>query len=391
MKRTAILMLATALALAGCDKKGGDAAASGAPVAMTPGNAITSAADATVGMTIDGEIKKNGDAPAQSNFYKFTYTGKLRDVVKVRLENKSTTLRPEIKIYNSERSAKFDKYDGTPGANVEQDLSMNPGDVIYVEVLPYESVGAYRLSVLAQKAYDANEANDDVLKPTPVNFGNPIEGSVMDNQDNDWFHFTANSSGKVTVAVENQSSTLRPDVKVFNANKSAIMEKYDGTPGAGLDFTVDVPAGQDFYVQIVPYESTGKYRLTARGAVMASDMASALKTAAHIDLYGVYFDTDQSFVKPESANTLTEVANLLKADPTLRLEIAGHTDNAGSKEHNAQLSQGRADAVVAALVGQYGIDPGRLVAKGYGDSKPVAPNDNPAGMAKNRRVELRRL
>ena len=84
-------------------------------------------------------------------------------------------------------------------------------------------------------------------------------------------------------------------------------------------------------------------------------------------------------------------ANLLKADPTLRLEIAGHTDNAGSKEHNAQLSQGRADAVVAALVGQYGIAPGRLVAKGYGDSKPVAPNDNPAGMAKNRRVELRRL
>jgi OOP family OmpA-OmpF porin len=55
------------------------------------------------------------------------------------------------------------------------------------------------------------------------------------------------------------------------------------------------------------------------------------------------------------------------------------------------LSQGRAQVVVQALVGQYGIDPSRLVAKGYGETKPVVPNSNPANMAKNRRVELRKL
>jgi outer membrane protein OmpA-like peptidoglycan-associated protein len=96
-------------------------------------------------------------------------------------------------------------------------------------------------------------------------------------------------------------------------------------------------------------------------------------------------------VRPESGATLTEVANLLKAQPGLRVEVGGHTDNTGEKAHNMELSKARAEAVVAALVSQHGIDPKRLVAKGYGASKPVADNDSTAGKAKNRRVELRKL
>lgn len=124
--------------------------------------------------------------------------------------------------------------------------------------------------------------------------------------------------------------------------------------------------------------------------VKAADMADALATKGAIDLYGIYFDTDKTEVKPESKATLDELASLLKIDRSLKLEVSGHTDNAGSHDHNLTLSQGRAEAVVQALVGQYGIDPSRLVAKGYGDSKPVAPNTSPANMAKNRRVELRK-
>lgn len=389
MKRTSILLLAAAIALAGCSKHApGDTAAPSAPVTMAAGNTIMNAAPATIGMTVAGEIVK---ADGGSNFYRFDNPGKLRDIIMIRLTNKSTTLSPSIKIYDALRSQLTYKYDGTKGASLELPISLDPGKSIYVEVEPYGSTGAYELSAIAQKAYDANEANDDQLSPTPVKFGSSIEGSIMDEKDNDWYHFTATTSPKVTIALENLSTTLSPSVVVYSASKSQVTYKYDGTKGAGLELTADLQPGQDFYVKVEPYGSSGKYRLTARAAVLAADMASALKTAAHIDLYGVYFDTDQTFVKPESGNTLTEVANLLKADPTLRLEIAGHTDNAGSKDHNATLSQGRADAVVAALVGQYGIDASRLVAHGYGDSKPVAPNDDPAGMAKNRRVELRRI
>ncbi|MFI4973700.1 MAG: OmpA family protein [Caulobacterales bacterium] len=386
MRLYAILLLT--FAIAACSRL--NTAAGGPPsppVSLAGGASIDKAASANVGTTVSGEMVANGP----SNFYRFTYTGAQRDLVLIRLENKSSTLRPEIKIYNADRSQLFDKYDGTPGASVEQPMSFEPGQVIYVEVTPYGSAGAYQLSALAQKAYDANEPNETVLTAKPVKFGDSIEGNIWDDKDFDWFHISAPTTGKVTVVLENLSPTLRPDVKVYSSSKSQIIEKYDGTPGAALDFDVDVDAGKDFYVEVVPYGSTGKYRLTTRAAVQAADMAAALKSKGLIDLYGVYFDTDQTTVKPESTTTLSEVGTLLKTDASLKLEVSGHTDNSGTKSHNMTLSQGRAEAVVAWLVGQYGVDASRLVAKGYGDTKPVAPNDSPADMAKNRRVELRKI
>lgn len=125
--------------------------------------------------------------------------------------------------------------------------------------------------------------------------------------------------------------------------------------------------------------------------VKAVDIADALATKGFIDLYGIYFDTDKSNIKPESAKTLEEIASLLKIDRSLKLEVSGHTDNTGDKTHNLRLSEGRAKAVVDALVKKYGIDPARLKAKGYGDSKPVAPNNTEEGRSKNRRVELRKM
>jgi OmpA-OmpF porin, OOP family len=125
--------------------------------------------------------------------------------------------------------------------------------------------------------------------------------------------------------------------------------------------------------------------------VKAADIADALAAKGVFDLYGVYFDTDKTVVKPESTASLDEVASLLKIDRSLKLEVSGHTDNTGDKAHNMTLSQGRADAVKAMLVSKYGIDAKRLVAKGYGDTKPVAPNTSDANKAKNRRVELRKV
>jgi OmpA-OmpF porin, OOP family len=125
--------------------------------------------------------------------------------------------------------------------------------------------------------------------------------------------------------------------------------------------------------------------------VKAADIADALATTGAVDLYGIYFDVDKAVVRPESDKTLDVVASLLKIDRSLKLEIAGHTDSTGDKEHNLKLSQDRAAAVVDALVKKYSIDPARLQAQGYGDSKPVAGNDTEEGRAKNRRVELKRL
>lgn len=123
-------------------------------------------------------------------------------------------------------------------------------------------------------------------------------------------------------------------------------------------------------------------------AVSADDMAKALAADGRISLYGIHFDFNKSAVKPESKPTLEQIAALLKGQPALKLAVVGHTDNVGGDKYNLGLSERRADAVVAALVEDYGIDAERMQASGAGMGKPVASNDDEAGRAKNRRVEL---
>jgi OOP family OmpA-OmpF porin len=107
-------------------------------------------------------------------------------------------------------------------------------------------------------------------------------------------------------------------------------------------------------------------------------------------LEGVTFETDSAKLRPESREILDRIAESLRAWPGIRVEVQGHTDASGSAAHNLVLSQARADAVRIYLAGQ-GVDPSRLVTKGYGESKPLAPNTTREGKAKNRRVELVKL
>jgi outer membrane protein OmpA-like peptidoglycan-associated protein len=107
-------------------------------------------------------------------------------------------------------------------------------------------------------------------------------------------------------------------------------------------------------------------------------------------LRGVTFESGRSALKPESFTVLDIVAASLVANPEIRIEIAGHTDNTGSDALNTRLSQARADAVRTYLASK-GVAPDRMVAKGYGPSLPVAANTTVAGRAQNRRVELRQL
>ncbi|HXF95806.1 MAG TPA: OmpA family protein, partial [Gemmatimonadales bacterium] len=107
-------------------------------------------------------------------------------------------------------------------------------------------------------------------------------------------------------------------------------------------------------------------------------------------LRGVTFETGRSALRPESYAVLDEVAASLVANPEIRIEIAGHTDNTGSEAANRRLSQARADAVRAYLASK-GVVPDRMVARGYGEGSPVATNATPEGRAMNRRVELRQI
>ncbi len=120
----------------------------------------------------------------------------------------------------------------------------------------------------------------------------------------------------------------------------------------------------------------------------AEEMAQAISANGRVALYGLYFDSGRADVKPESRDTLDQIAKLLAGTPSLRLLVVGHTDNVGDFAWNLDLSKRRAEAVIAALSGQYRIDRKRLTAVGVSFASPMAANTTPEGKAKNRRVEL---
>jgi outer membrane protein OmpA-like peptidoglycan-associated protein len=131
-----------------------------------------------------------------------------------------------------------------------------------------------------------------------------------------------------------------------------------------------------------------KAPMTQHVVADAAALGNDLRATGHVAVYGIYFDTGQAVVKPESTPALEEVAKMLKAEPALKLWVVGHTDWVGQVEDNLRLAQARAQAVVAALTSTHGVAAARLKGYGVGPLAPVAGNDDEAGRAKNRRVEL---
>jgi OmpA-OmpF porin, OOP family len=120
------------------------------------------------------------------------------------------------------------------------------------------------------------------------------------------------------------------------------------------------------------------------------DLYDALMADGRVVTQGILFDVNSDILRPESTPTLVEIAEMLKQHPELRLGIEGHTDNTGEAAHNQSLSERRAAAVMAYLVGA-GITAARLESHGFGPSRPMTANDTPEGRQSNRRVELVRL
>lgn len=155
----------------------------------------------------------------------------------------------------------------------------------------------------------------------------------------------------------------------------------------------------------IPLSATGRYVFTASASgyltttdstdVMSDEVTPVIKdipmqpveVGLTVRLDHIYFDFDKTTLKKESYAELAKVIDFLNRNPTVEIEIAGHTDSRGSDEYNQRLSQGRTQAVVDYLISQ-GISPKRLQAVGYGESRPVDTNDTEEGRAKNRRVEF---
>ncbi len=113
-----------------------------------------------------------------------------------------------------------------------------------------------------------------------------------------------------------------------------------------------------------------------------------IDTGSVVELKNIFFETAKFDLKPESKVELNKLVSFLNLNKTLRIEIGGHTDNAGEKKMNQLLSQNRAKSVYDFLIAN-GIDVKRLSYKGYGDTRPKEKNDTPEHMAMNRRTEFK--
>lgn len=122
-------------------------------------------------------------------------------------------------------------------------------------------------------------------------------------------------------------------------------------------------------------------------AVDADALAAGLEKDGRVRLDGIFFDSGKALLKPESNPALDQAVQLLRQQASLKLLIAGHTDDTGSHAANQKLSQQRAEAVRNALLAR-GIAADRLTAQGFGSGVPLADNASDAGRAQNRRVEL---
>ena len=102
----------------------------------------------------------------------------------------------------------------------------------------------------------------------------------------------------------------------------------------------------------------------------------------------INFDVNKVFVKKIYYPEIKKIALAMKANPKMRIEIDGYTDNIGSKEYNKKLSLERAEAVKKILVEIYGVNPKRIITKGFGEDYPLVPNSTETNRALNRRVEI---
>jgi outer membrane protein OmpA-like peptidoglycan-associated protein len=102
----------------------------------------------------------------------------------------------------------------------------------------------------------------------------------------------------------------------------------------------------------------------------------------------IHFETDSAKISLDSTGLLEEIADTIVRNPCLKqVEVQGHTDNTGGKEHNKVLSDQRANSVREWLLA-HNVEPGRLIALGYGQERPISPNVSPAGKERNRRVQF---
>ena len=223
--------------------------------------------------------------------------------------------------------------------------------------------------------------------------------------------FVASINAQTTGAVQNASqpkdapidvtikdfkgNVLPNEIIVFRSGKTK--KEYQGMSQDNGAFSTRLPAGDKYEIFILGFQDSTSYSfLDIPGLAANQSYKKSFKVdiqfqpAKTFILEDVNYETGKAVLKPESYPALDELVALLVRKDDERIEIGGHTDNVGKPAKNLLLSMDRAKSVMAYVISK-GIDPNRLVAKGYGQTVPIADNKTASGKAQNRRTEVKIL
>ena len=191
--------------------------------------------------------------------------------------------------------------------------------------------------------------------------------------------------GSVQVESDNRTVTLsgelptRTDVIAADAVVKSIAE-------VGFVINNLSHPGQDEIDEFTGPESSGGGNGPIQ-QVTPEQLALQARIASAAALQPITFQTGAAELTPESDVAISAIAQIMVDNPTVRIEVGGHTDSDGVPEENELLSQARAEAVVASMLTK-GVEADRLVARGFGDAVPIASNETGEGKAQNRRIEF---
>jgi len=200
----------------------------------------------------------------------------------------------------------------------------------------------------------------------------------------------------VNVLVTDFKNKPRPGEQIiFISKKNG--EKFSGRAGKDGKFSTTLPTGDTFVIKVKTIVDSTKYGLISIRQLEPDEQFTEpftvtvkFEPARSYRLDNVYFDFGKFTIRSESFTELDELVSYMKWKENEKIEIAGYTDNVGNDADNLKLSQQRADAIRQYLI-KKGIQPARVIAKGYGASQPVADNSTDEGRQRNRRTEVKIL
>lgn len=264
--------------------------------------------------------------------------------------------------------------DGTWGTPTNLGYPINTPDVESGFVLGTDGKTAYFATEEKDKHFNIDIFTFPLYqeaRPKPVAY---LKGIVTDS-----------STGKIV-----KCTALLIDLET---GKSAGMVQNNTTTG---EYLICLPPNKNYALNVSAegylfYSENFEFKLkTITEPMQKNIQLKPIVGGARVVLNNIFFDVNKADLLPESKAELDKILSFLNHNKTVRLEIGGYTDNTGDRSANLKLSENRAKSVINYLTNK-GIDPSRLVAKGYGDANPVMPNTTPENKAKNRRTEMKVL